>query len=38
MNLWPILFVVAVVGLSAELALCYVAGVLIEMLNNKPRT
>jgi hypothetical protein len=37
MNLWPILFVVVLVALIAGLALCYVAGAVIESLNNKPR-
>ena len=37
MNLGPILFVVVLVALIVGLALCYVAGALIESLNNKPR-
>jgi hypothetical protein len=37
MHLWPILFVVVLVALIAGLSLCYLAGVLIEGLNNQPR-
>jgi hypothetical protein len=37
MHPWPVLFVVLLVASIAGLALCYVAAVVIEGLNNMPR-
>jgi len=37
MNLGPMLVVVALGGSIAVLALCYLAGVLVERLNNRPK-